>query len=82
MEGCVSEWRAVTSGIPQGSVLRPLLFVIYINDLEENITGLISKFADDTKVGGIADSSEDRQRMQQDTDQLETWAERWQMEFK
>ena len=81
MEGCVSEWRAVTSGVPQGSMLGPLLFVIYINDLEENVTALISKFADDTKVGGFADSDEDRRRIQQDIDQLETWAERWQMEF-
>ena len=78
MEGCVSEWRAVTSGVPQGSVLGPLLFVIYINDLEENVTGLIRKFADDTKVGGFVDSDEDHQRIQQNIDQLETWAVRWQ----
>ena len=81
VEGCVSEWRAVTSGVPQGSVLGPLLFAIYINDLEENIAGLMNQFADDTKIGGFADSDEDHQRIQQDIDQLETWAERWQMEF-
>ena len=49
--------------------------------MEENVTGLISKFADDTKVGGFADSDEDHQRIQQDIDRLETWTERWQMEF-
>eukprot|EP00061_Rhincodon_typus_P012719 g38626.t1 len=38
-----------------GSVLRPLLFMVYVNDLEENVAGLISKFADDTKIGGVAD---------------------------
>ncbi|XP_072349493.1 histidine N-acetyltransferase-like [Scyliorhinus torazame] len=81
MEGCFSDWRAVTSGVPQGSVLGPLLSVVYINNLEENVTCLISKFADDTKAGGIADSDEDCQRIQLHLDRLETWAERWQMEF-
>ena len=66
----------MTSGVPQGSVLGPLWFVVYVNDLEENIAGLINKFADDTKIGGIADSEEDCQSIQQDIDQLESWTER------
>ena len=81
VEGWFSEWRSVTSGLLQGSVLGPLLFVIYINDLEENIAGLISKFADDTKIAGVADSDEDCQRIQQDIDRLENWVEKWQIEF-
>ncbi|PLS49478.1 hypothetical protein CYV29_15670, partial [Carnobacterium maltaromaticum] len=81
VEGSFSKWRRVTSGVPQGSVLGPLLFVIYINDLEESIGGLISKFADDTKIGGVADSEGDCQRIQQNIDRLESWAEKWQMEF-
>eukprot|EP00061_Rhincodon_typus_P016263 g44383.t1 len=75
------EWRIVTNGVPQGLVLGPLLFVICINDLEENIADLISEFADDTKIGEVVDSEEDFQRIQQDRDQLEAWAEKWRMEF-
>eukprot|EP00061_Rhincodon_typus_P005143 g24308.t1 len=73
--------EAGMSGVPQGSVLGPLLFVIDINDLEENIAGLISKFADDTKIGGVVKSEEDCQGIQQDINQLEAWAEKWQIEF-
>ena len=63
------------------SVLAPLLFVIYINDFDENVQGMISKFADDTKIGGIVDIEEGYQKLQQDLDQLGKWAKKWQMEF-
>ena len=70
VEGCFSNWGPVTSGMPQGSVLGPLLFVIYVNDLDENLWGMVSKFADDTKIGGIVDNEEGYQGLQRDLNQL------------
>ena len=50
VEGETSAWTAVHSGVPQGSVLGPLLFLVYINDLEDGVASNILKFADDTKI--------------------------------
>ena len=76
-----SEWGNVTSGVPQGSVLGPLLFIIYINDLESGISSDISKFADDTKIGKKVTNVDDARMLQEDLDRLYEWSEKWQMQF-
>ena len=67
--------------IPGYSVLGPQLFTIYINDLNEGIECNISKFADDTKLGGSVRCEEDARRLQGDLDRLVEWANAWQMQY-
>ena len=81
LQGTMSEWRDVDSGVPQGSVLGPILFLIYINDLDTGIDSMIFKFADDTKVLAKVDSVFERDNLQMDLDTLCEWSKKWQMKF-
>ena len=79
--GEVSSWKPVLSGVPQGSVLGPILCFVYINDLDEGVTGTILKFADDTKLFRKTKEIGDKQKLQDDIDKLVRWSEKWQMLF-
>ena len=81
INGQKSEWQEVTSGIPQGSVLGPLLFLIYINDLPDGITSTIYMYADDTKLYREIKSSDDHQILQNDLSKLCTWSKKWLLKF-
>ena len=79
VDGEVSNWKSNLSGVPQRSVLGPLLFLICINDLDDNITSNLLKFADDTKVFTKVNNDGDKQHLQNDLDKLVKWSKKWQM---
>ena len=81
VNGEVSSWKSVLSGVPQGSVLGPILFLVYINYLEKGVTGSILKFADDTKLFRKTKEIGDNFVLQDDIDKLVKWSEKWQMLF-
>ena len=76
-----SEWREVTSGVPQGSVLAPILFLVYINDMPEGVKSYMNLFADDAKLLRHIKDEEDCKILQEDLNKIWRWSRKWQMEF-
>ena len=64
----VSSWKSVLSGVPQGSVLGPILFLVYINDLEQGVTGKLLTFPDDTKLFRKTKEIRDKKKLQDGID--------------
>ena len=77
----MSTWSTISSGIPQGSVLGPTFFVVFINDIPDSINSTVNIFADDTKLFRSVTSEEEHVVLQSDLDMLADWSETWQLKF-
>jgi len=81
VNGQYSSWSVVVSGVPQGSVLGPLLFLLFVNDIPDWIITNIRMFADDTKIWTQLSCPEDAVKLQQDLDVLSNWSAKWLLKF-
>ena len=81
MGDIISVWMEVFSGVPQGSVIGPFLFVIFINDLSRRIKNKLKIYADDTKILSKMRDSEDQKTLQMDLDEALKWSKEWLLDF-
>ena len=82
LNGLTSSWRSVLAGVPQGSILGPLLFLVYINDLLNRLKSNVTLFADDTSLFTIVkDKNESANILNDDVQLISNWAYKWKMLF-
>ena len=81
VDGEASDWCHVSSGIPQGIVIGPLLFLTFINDLPDSIQSNIHLFADDCLIYRSISKAEDQTILQRDLNSLKSWADKWNIQF-
>ena len=82
LNGTESSWRSISAGVPQGSVLGPLLFLVYINDLTENIKSQMRLFADDSSVfTPVTDVLVTHEQLVKDLETVSNWGYQWKMVF-
>ena len=82
MNGQTSEWKPVKAGVPQGSILGPLFFLVYINDICSNLSTNVKLFADDTSLFSIVnDANKSFQNLSNDLCIISNWAYQWKMSF-
>ncbi len=74
INGTASDWASVTSGVLQGSVLGPVLFIFYINDINVGFNNFISKFADDTEIGNSIITDHNSMSLQEDLRKISDWS--------
>ena len=82
LNGKNSSWLTVTSGVPQGSILGPLFFLVYINDIVEGLQNDIKLFADDTSIFSVVKNKDEAAAsLNQDLERVSLWAWQWKMQF-
>ena len=69
------------SGVPQGSILVPVMFLVYVNYMTEGVNSFMSLFADDAKLLRKIESKEDCKHLQKDLDKIHRWSKLWEMKF-